>query len=102
LSAGDRAALLMGRAPGRPVETGPVVCACRNVRADRIAAAIGGGAATVEAVGEATTAGTVCGSCRPEIARFLALANAERPAATERTENGVCKPGCEPARRESS
>jgi assimilatory nitrate reductase catalytic subunit len=102
LSAGDRAALLMGRAPGRPVETGPVVCACRNVRADRIAAAIGGGAATVEAVGEATTAGTVCGSCRPEIARFLALANAERPAATERTENGGCKPGCEPARRESS
>jgi assimilatory nitrate reductase catalytic subunit len=62
----------MGRAPGLAVDTGPVVCACRNVRADRIVAAIDGGADSVEAVGEATAAGSVCGSCRPEIARLLA------------------------------
>jgi assimilatory nitrate reductase catalytic subunit len=68
----DRAALLIGRPPGRAVEAGPVVCACRNVRAERIAAAIANGAASIEAVGEITAAGTVCGSCRPEIARRLA------------------------------
>jgi assimilatory nitrate reductase catalytic subunit len=54
------------------VESGPVVCACRNVRAHRIAAAIAGGAASVDAVSEVTTAGSACGSCRPEIARMLA------------------------------
>jgi assimilatory nitrate reductase catalytic subunit len=68
----DRTALLIGRPPGRAVESGPVVCACRNVRSKHILAAIAAGAAAVEAVGEATTAGTVCGSCRPEIARLLA------------------------------
>jgi assimilatory nitrate reductase catalytic subunit len=71
LSAADRAALLIGRPPGRAVEVGPVVCACRNVRAERIAAAITGGAGSIEAVGEATGAGSVCGSCRPEIAGLL-------------------------------
>jgi assimilatory nitrate reductase catalytic subunit len=71
LTASDRAALLIGRAPGAPVETGARVCACRNVRAGRIEAAIAAGAQTVEAVGEATTAGTVCGSCRPEIGRLI-------------------------------
>ena len=71
LSGQDRAALLMGRAPGQAANASPVVCACRNVRADRIAAAIAGGAASLDAVGEITTAGTTCGSCRPEIARML-------------------------------
>jgi assimilatory nitrate reductase catalytic subunit len=72
LCAQDRAALLIGRAPGRTPESGPVVCACRNVHADRINAAIAGGATSVDAVGEVTTAGTTCGSCRPEIARLIA------------------------------
>jgi assimilatory nitrate reductase catalytic subunit len=71
LTAQDRTALLVGRAPGRVVETGPVVCACRGVRAERIEGAIRDGAVTVEAVGEATGAGANCGSCRPEIARIL-------------------------------
>ena len=71
LSGQDRAALLMGRAPGQAANASPVVCACRNVRADRIAAAISAGAASLDAVGEITTAGTTCGSCRPEIARML-------------------------------
>ncbi|MBW8812924.1 MAG: molybdopterin-dependent oxidoreductase [Caulobacterales bacterium] len=76
LGAEDRAALLIGRPAGGAVETGPVVCACRNVRASLIASAIAGGAASLEAVGAATTAGTVCGSCRPEITRLLAAAAA--------------------------
>jgi assimilatory nitrate reductase catalytic subunit len=78
LSAADRATLLMGRAPGAAVETGPPVCACRNVRAGAITAAVAAGAASVEAVGEATTAGTECGSCRPEIARLIEVAGVSR------------------------
>jgi assimilatory nitrate reductase catalytic subunit len=72
LSAQDRALLLVGRAPGRPIETSPLVCACRGVRQARIQAAVTDGCATVDAVGEATSAGTACGSCRPEIARLIA------------------------------
>lgn len=74
LSAQDRAALLIGRAPGRPTDTSPIVCACRNVRAAVIGKAVAAGAADVDAVAEATGAGTNCGSCRPEIARLLAAA----------------------------
>ncbi|CAN7253052.1 molybdopterin-dependent oxidoreductase [Phenylobacterium sp. LjRoot225] len=70
----DRAVLLVGRAPGQPVETGPVVCACRGVRQVKIEAAIAGGCGTVDAVGDATGAGAACGSCRPEIARLLGKA----------------------------
>ena len=71
LGAADRTALLIGRAPGRAVEAGPMICACLGVRAERIAAAVAAGATSIEAVGEATGAGSNCGSCRPEIARLL-------------------------------
>jgi len=72
LSALDRAVLLVGRAPGQPVETGPMVCACRGVRQVKIEAAIAEGCGSLDAVSEATGAGAACGSCRPEIARLLA------------------------------
>ena len=65
-------ALLMGRPSGRAVDASPIVCACRGVRAGRIETAVAAGCATVDAVGEATGAGTSCGSCRPEIARLIA------------------------------
>ncbi len=78
LTAQDRAALLIGRAPGRAGDTSPVVCACRNVRVAAIARAIEAGARDVDAVSDATGAGSSCGSCRPEIARIL--------SATPRTE----------------
>ena len=77
LTASDRVALLIGRQPGVALETGPAICACRGVRAGRIATAIAGGCATVDAVGEATGAGSACGSCRPEIARMLATAKGD-------------------------
>ncbi|HEX7886399.1 MAG TPA: (2Fe-2S)-binding protein, partial [Phenylobacterium sp.] len=77
LTAADRTALLIGRQPGQAVETGPTVCACRGVRTPRIEAAIAQGCASVDAVGEATGAGTSCGSCRPEIARLIAAAQRE-------------------------
>jgi assimilatory nitrate reductase catalytic subunit len=71
LTAEDRAFLLVGRMPGQPLDASPVVCACRGVRQGRIEAAIAGGCASVDAVGETTGAGSACGSCRPEIARLL-------------------------------
>jgi assimilatory nitrate reductase catalytic subunit len=71
LSAEDRALLLVGRAPGAPVQTGPVVCACRGVRQAKVEAAIADGCRTVDAVSDATGAGASCGSCRPEIARLI-------------------------------
>jgi len=71
LSPMNRALLLVGRAPGQPIETGPIVCACRGVRQAKIEAAIAEGCGSVDAVSEATAAGSSCGSCRPEIARLL-------------------------------
>ncbi|WP_307347051.1 molybdopterin oxidoreductase family protein [Caulobacter ginsengisoli] len=71
LTAADRSTLLIGRAPGQPLSTAPIVCACRGVRADRIDAAIAAGADDLDAVAEATGAGAACGSCRPQIAHQL-------------------------------
>ena len=69
--AGAAAELLAGR-PATPMpERGPVVCVCHAVCANPIRAAAGAGAATVEAIGRETGAGTNCGSCRPAIARLL-------------------------------
>jgi assimilatory nitrate reductase catalytic subunit len=71
VSAPDRVALLAGRSLGPVEDVGPVVCACLRVGARTIEKACAGGAASVEAVGAATGAGTNCGSCRVEIARIL-------------------------------
>jgi assimilatory nitrate reductase catalytic subunit len=67
-----RAALLVGRPPGAPIDKGPLVCACLKVHANTLQAAIKGGAASLEAIGAVSGAGTNCGSCRPEIGRMLA------------------------------
>jgi assimilatory nitrate reductase catalytic subunit len=72
LSTAARAALLFGRLPGAAADPGPLVCACMRVGAQRIAAAVEAGAASVEAVGQITGAGTNCGACRPEIGRLVA------------------------------
>ncbi|KRA64207.1 nitrate reductase [Caulobacter sp. Root656] len=79
LSQDARSALLFGRPPGAPVDKGPLVCACLKVGAKAVQAAIVAGAASPDAVGAATGAGTNCGSCRPEIARMIA-ATAAVPA----------------------
>jgi assimilatory nitrate reductase catalytic subunit len=71
LSDQTRRFLLHGRAPGVALDATPIVCACAGVTAGRIKTAIGGGARTLEAIGEATRAGVTCGSCRPAIASML-------------------------------
>jgi assimilatory nitrate reductase catalytic subunit len=75
LALADRVALLAGRSAAT-VDVGTMVCACMKVGSYAIDAAIAEGCATVEAVGQATFAGTNCGSCRPEIAAMLKAAAA--------------------------
>jgi assimilatory nitrate reductase catalytic subunit len=70
LDAKDRAALLIGRLPGVQ-DKGRIICACRSVGEKTITAAIADGALTVEAIGETTTAGTACGSCKGELKQCL-------------------------------
>jgi len=66
----DRAALLIGRLPGVQ-DKGRIICACRSVGEKTVNAAIDDGALTVGAIGEATTAGTACGSCKGELKQCL-------------------------------
>ena len=67
------AGLLAGRAPGMTVDRGPVVCACFDVGARTILAAIADQRlTTVAEVGAALSAGTNCGSCHPAIAKLIA------------------------------
>ena len=58
-----------------------IVCVCKFVNDGAVRAARDAGAATVEAIGAATGAGTCCGSCRPTIAAILA--EGCRPGACE-------------------
>jgi assimilatory nitrate reductase catalytic subunit len=72
ITTGDRRALLAGRPAEGPLPERPV-CVCFGVGAGAIRHAIASGCSSVEAVGVATTAGTNCGSCRPEIRTLLAM-----------------------------
>ena len=63
--------LLAGRPIGAQSDRGPIVCLCHNVTENQILAAADAGGQSVAAIGEATCAGTNCGSCRPIIARLL-------------------------------
>jgi assimilatory nitrate reductase catalytic subunit len=76
LSPVARRALLAGR-PAEGALPEPPVCVCHGVGAGVIRAAIAKGCATVEAVGQATKAGTNCGSCKPEIGALLAAHETE-------------------------
>ena len=49
----------------------PEICSCFGISEEEIRTAVKNGAKTVEAVGEATSAGTGCGGCIPEIQRII-------------------------------
>ncbi|WP_152046278.1 nitrate reductase [Aureimonas psammosilenae] len=72
LTALDRMRLLAGRGRADRPDPGRIVCSCLQVGVNDIARAAAKGAGTVAAIGEATKAGTNCGSCRAEIAALLA------------------------------
>lgn len=63
---------LAGRPSADMPDPGPVVCSCFGVGVNTIRRAVAGGCASVDALGEATQAGTNCGSCRPELAALIA------------------------------
>ena len=49
----------------------PIICTCHRVTESVIKAAVAAGADSVEKIGEATKAGTGCGSCKPTLATYL-------------------------------
>jgi assimilatory nitrate reductase catalytic subunit len=73
LTVEERTRLLQG---GDAVPRGGEICACFGVSWAAVTTAIADGAASLDAVGAVTRAGTNCGSCRPEI---RALLRAVRP-----------------------
>ena len=70
LSEAQRRALLSGRDIDVP-DTGAIVCSCFQVGERQIAAAVGQGTRTVEALGEQLRCGTNCGSCVPELRELI-------------------------------
>ena len=74
-------AALAGRSPSDRPDAGATVCACFNVGRNTLLAAVANGAHSVAALGEATCAGTNCGSCKPELTTLLT--QAQLPMAAE-------------------
>ena len=72
IPAREAIALMAGRPAGDRADPGRRVCSCFGVGVNQIRAAAEGGYRTVDAIGDALSAGTNCGSCRPEIAQILA------------------------------
>ncbi|CAN0338040.1 unnamed protein product, partial [Chrysoparadoxa australica] len=66
----NRFSLLAARA-GAGQSAGRMICSCHGVGANAICQAIAAGAATVDGIGNATGAGTNCGSCKPELRALL-------------------------------
>jgi len=77
----QRATLLRGGSAATAVD-GALVCSCNRIGANTITKAIAEGCATLAAVCTKTSAGTSCGSCRPEVAQLLAAHIARMPPTT--------------------
>jgi nitrite reductase (NADH) large subunit len=58
---------------GRPDAVGRTICTCKKVAKTTIVEAIVAGACSAEQLGEATGAGTGCGSCKPELMQLIAV-----------------------------
>ncbi|RNF51020.1 nitrate reductase [Marinomonas hwangdonensis] len=70
LSAQDRLAILVGM-PANIEEKGDIVCSCYQVGSKQIEKAIVNGISSVDGLGAKLKCGTNCGSCLPELKRFL-------------------------------
>ena len=73
----QRNGLLQG---GDGADRGGEICACFGVSCSAVETSIARGAASLDAVGTITRAGTNCGSCRPEIRALLRNARAKKAA----------------------
>jgi assimilatory nitrate reductase catalytic subunit len=81
LSVEERNVLLHGGDAGDDLRgRGGEICACFGVSCASVETAIVQGAATFDAVGAVTRAGTNCGSCRPEIRALLRAARLREAA----------------------
>ncbi|MCR4264623.1 nitrate reductase [Nitratireductor sp. ZSWI3] len=67
LEPADRQGLLAGRLARAQPPVGRIICSCFGVGINQITEAVARGCTSVEAVGNATRAGTNCGSCLSEI-----------------------------------
>ncbi|MCF4165227.1 molybdopterin-dependent oxidoreductase [Zavarzinia compransoris] len=74
----ERLRLLAGRGGEAGADPGAIVCSCFSVGVHQIAAAVKGGALTVDAVGACLKAGTNCGSCRMEIGRVIDVCHTQK------------------------
>ena len=71
----DAATVLAGRPGADMPDAGPIVCSCFSVGVNTILSAIETeGLVSVEQIGAALSAGTNCGSCKPELAALLSRA----------------------------
>lgn len=76
-------ALLAGRAPGAANDRGAIVCVCFDVGMKTLVNAIAEQKlVSVAAIGAALGAGTNCGSCRPALARLIAITGEQADAAS--------------------
>ena len=62
-----RLGVIAGRPRRGTIDRGATVCSCFGVGVNQITQAVAAGCQTIDAIGEATHAGTNCGSCRAEI-----------------------------------
>lgn len=62
---------LAGATPADQPDPGPIVCACFDVGANTLLAAIEFGSNTLAELGKCTSAGTNCGSCKSEIQSMI-------------------------------
>ncbi|GAA4306374.1 molybdopterin-dependent oxidoreductase [Compostibacter hankyongensis] len=67
----DKREQLLRPGNARPPVQGRLICSCRQVGEDNLAAAIRNGCKSIEALGRQTGAGTQCGSCKPELKELL-------------------------------
>ncbi|HQU66717.1 MAG TPA: molybdopterin-dependent oxidoreductase [Albidovulum sp.] len=82
IGAAPGAKVLSGQPGAETPDAGAVVCACFNVGVNTIAGAVASGRClTVTEIGAALSAGTNCGSCRPELAQLIARHRPQRLAA---------------------
>lgn len=69
--AGSRHRLLAGRPGSDMPDKGAIICACENIGVNEINCAIQKGCSTIAQIGDATRAGTNCGSCQSELRSIL-------------------------------
>ena len=72
LSIQDRLAILVGT-PANIEDKGEIICSCYQVGSKQIEKAIASGVCSVDALGAKLKCGTNCGSCLPELKRFIPI-----------------------------